>query len=142
MEIRRKVELYRIKENVDLTPKLFTNLVSSTLYEHRWGPYFVNPIVVGLDVTDNYKPCIATYDSIGCLTNSGCFEVAGTSTELLYGTCEAFYKENMEEDQLFETCSQCLISAIERDALSGWGGIVYVMTPGKISVKRLKIRQD
>ena len=140
--MRRKVELYRIKENVDLTPKLFINLVSSTLYEHRWGPYFVNPIVIGLDKSEDFKPHIATYDSIGCLTESGDFQVAGTSTELLYGTCEAFYKENMDAEQLFETTSQCLVSAIERDCLSGWGGIVYVMTPGKIVVRRLKVRQD
>lgn len=140
--MRRKVELYRVKENIDLTPKLFINLVSSTLYEHRWGPYFVNPIVVGLDVTDNYKPYVATYDSIGCLTESGQFQVAGTSNELLYGTCEAFFKPEMESDQLFETISQCLISSMDRDCLSGWGGIVYLMTPGGISVKRLKVRQD
>ena len=87
MEIRRKVELYRVKENVDLTPRLFINLVSSTLYEHRWAPFFVNPIVVGLDITENYKPYVATYDSIGCLTESGQFQVAGTSSELLYGAC-------------------------------------------------------
>lgn len=65
LEMRRKVELYRIKENIDLTPQLFINLVASTLYEHRWGPFFVNPIVIGLDVNDNYKPYCATYDSIG-----------------------------------------------------------------------------
>ncbi len=112
------------------------------MYEHRWGPFFVNPIVVGLDNNDNYKPYVATYDSIGCLTESGQFQVAGTSNELLYGTCEAFFKENMESDQLFETLSQCLVSAIDRDCLSGWGAVVYTMTPGKISVKRLKTRQD
>ena len=142
LEIRRKVELYRVKENIDLTPKLFINLVSSTLYEHRFGPFFVNPIVIGLDHTDNFKPYIATYDSIGCLTESGEFQVAGTSSELLYGTCEAFYKENMEPEQLFETISQCLVSAVDRDCLSGWGAYVYVMTPGAISVKKLKMRQD
>jgi 20S proteasome subunit beta 3 len=136
------VELYRVKENIDLTPKLFINLVSSTLYEHRFGPYFVNPIVIGLDHTDNFKPYIATYDSIGCLTESGEFQVAGTSSELLYGTCEAFYKEHMEPEQLFETISQCLVSAVDRDCLSGWGAYVYVMTPGAISVKKLKMRQD
>ena len=127
MEIRRKVELYRVKENVDLTPRLFINLVSSRLYEHRWAPFFVNPIVVVLDVSEDFKPYVATYDSIGCLTESGQFQVAGTSSELLYGACEAFYKENMEPEQLFETISQGLVSCVERDCLSGWGGIVYVM---------------
>jgi len=67
--MRRKVELYRIKENIDLTPQLFINLVSSTLFEHRWGPYMVSPIIVGLDVTDNNKPYVANYDSIGMRIN-------------------------------------------------------------------------
>ena len=40
LEMRRKVELYRVKENVDLTPKLFINLVSSTLNKHRFSPFF------------------------------------------------------------------------------------------------------
>lgn len=140
--MRRKVELYKIKENIELTPQLFINLVSTSLYEHRWGPFFVSPIVVGLDVNDNYKPVVASYDSIGCVTQSGDFEVAGTSLEMLYGVCEAFYKEKMDEDTLFETCSQCLLSGIERDCFSGWGAVVYVLTPGKITVKRLKCRQD
>jgi len=63
--MRKKVELYRIKENIDLTPQLFINLVSTTLYEHRFGPFFVSPVVIGLDVKDNFKPYIANYDSIG-----------------------------------------------------------------------------
>ena len=79
------------------------------------------------------------YDSIGCLTQSGQFQVAGTSNEMLYGACEAFYKENMDSEQLFETCSQCLLVAlIEIASLDG----VFVLTPGKIAVKRLKSRQD
>lgn len=140
--MRRKVELYRIKENIDLTPKLFINLVSSTLYEHRFGPFFVNPIVVGLDTTDNYKAYVACYDSIGCCTQSGEFQVAGTGAEMLYGTCEAFYRPNMEADELFETCSQCLLSGVDRDSLAGWGAVVFLLTPGKITCRRLKCRQD
>ena len=142
LEMRRKVELYRIKENVDLTPQLFINLVSSTLYEHRFSPFYLNPIVVGLDVTDNYKPYVACYDSIGCITQSGEFQVGGTSSEMLYGACEAFFKPKMDANQLFETCSQCLLSGINRDCFSGWGAVVYLMTPGKIECKRLKARQD
>lgn len=61
--MRKKVELYRIKENIDLTPKLFISLVASTLYEHRWGPFFLYPVVVGLD--EKGKTYVASYDSIG-----------------------------------------------------------------------------
>ncbi len=115
LEIHRKVELYHIKENVWFNSSTLYNLVSSTLYEHRFSPFFLNPIVVGLDVKDNYKPYVACYDSIGCIKQSGEFQVAGTSSEMLYGNCEAFYKPNMDSAQLFDTCSQCLLSATNRD---------------------------
>lgn len=32
-----------------------------------------------------------------------------------------------EPEELFETLAQCLLSGVDRDALSGWGGIVHVM---------------
>lgn len=32
-----------------------------------------------------------------------------------------------ESEELFETVSQCLLSGMDRDALSGWGAVVYVM---------------
>jgi hypothetical protein len=30
-------------------------------------------------------------------------------------------------DELFEVMSQCLLSAVDRDALSGWGAVVHIM---------------
>lgn len=32
-----------------------------------------------------------------------------------------------DPDELFETISQALLNAVDRDALSGWGGVVHVM---------------
>ena len=32
-----------------------------------------------------------------------------------------------DSEELFETVSQCLLSGMDRDALSGWGAVVYVM---------------
>jgi 20S proteasome subunit beta 3 len=123
--MRRQVETYRIKEKIDLTPQLFINLVASTLYSKRFSPYFVSPVVVGLD--SDGKSYVANYDSIGCLTQSTDFQVAGTGTDMLYGTCETFFKREMNSDQLFESISQSLVSGVNRDSLSGWGGLVYLM---------------
>lgn len=46
-----------------MKPETFANLVGSSLYEKRFGPYFVSPIVAGLQ---DGTPILATYDSIGC----------------------------------------------------------------------------
>ena len=70
------------------------------------------------------------------------FVVSGTATELLYGTCESFYKEDMNPTELFEVISNCLLSSIDRDILSGWGAKVYILTPTELTVRTIKTRMD
>ena len=67
---------------------------------------------------------------------------AGVPTENLYGMCESMYKPDQEPDDLFETVAQCLLSAVDRDALSGWGGVVHVIEPNRVTKRILKGRQD
>ena len=110
----------------------------------RFGPYFVAPIVAGLNKVGEgeYAPTICTYDSIGYNEHSNILEVAGTGSELLYGVAETFYKPDMEPEQLYECISNCLLSALDRDSLSGWGAYVYILTPDELIVRALKTRQD
>jgi len=141
LELGKRHALYEMRERRPMAPKVFNQMISSYLYEHRFGPYFVEPIVAGLDpVTD--APFLCASDLLG----SGCFAkdfvVSGTAENSLYGTCETFYKPNMDEEQLFETLSQCLLSAVDRDCLSGWGGVVHILTPERLVVRHLKGRQD
>jgi len=56
--------------------------------------------------------------------------------------CEALYRPNMEPDALFECIAQCLLSSVDRDALSGWGGVVHIITKEGVTTKELKGRQD
>ena len=30
-------------------------------------------------------------------------------------------------DELFEVMAQCLLNAVDRDSLSGWGGVIHIM---------------
>jgi len=48
----------------------------------------------------------------------------------------------MAPEELFETLSQCLLSGVERDALSGWGAVVHVITKDKVISRTLKGRMD
>lgn len=38
-----------------------------------------------------------------------------------------FCQSMQEPEELFETISQALLSSVDRDCISGWGGIVYVV---------------
>lgn len=104
----------------------------------------MQPIVAGLDKQPDgsYKPLVCTYDSIGYREHSGLIETGGTAGELLYGICESFYKPNLGPEELFEVVSHSLLAAIDRDSLSGWGAVVYILTPGELIVRTLQTRTD
>ena len=126
---RFRVNMYTIKEEREITPETFTRLVSSTLYERRFGPYFVEPVIAGLSSTPSggVKPFIAGADLIGCINYAKDFVVAGTASEKLLGVAESLWEPDLEAEDLFETISQTLINAVDRDAYSGWGAVVHVM---------------
>ena len=104
-----------------------TTTHSFLMYTHntRFGPYFVEPIVAGLG-KDN-KPFICAMDLIGCINFAKDFVVSGTAGSNLYGMCESLWEPDLEPEDLFETISQALLNAQDRDALSGWGAVVHVM---------------
>ena len=91
---RYKVNLYRLREERNIAPKTFANLVSSSLYERRFGPWFVSPVVAGLDQKTG-KPFICGFDSIGCIDFAKDFIVAGTATEQLFGMCENLWEPDL-----------------------------------------------
>lgn len=137
---RFKLELYTMRENRLIKPRTFANMVSSTLYSKRFGPYFSEPVIAGLD-KDN-KPFICSMDLLGCIAEDEDFSVAGTCAESLLGTCETFYKKDLGPDELFETIGQALLAALDRDCISGWGAVVHVITKDGVTTKTLDGRMD
>lgn len=61
--------------------------------------------------------------------------------EILLDECANIRIYQGPED-LFETISQALLNAVDRDALSGWGAHVYVIEKDKVTKRLLKGRQD
>jgi len=145
--------MYELREDRKIRPRIFANMMSTFLYEHRFGPYFSEPIVCGLEdkktVTKDGKvvehkdvPFLCAMDLIGAPVETTDFVVAGTCSEQLYGLSEAMYRKNQEPDDLFETISQVLLAAVDRDCLAGWGAIVHIICPDRVISKTLKTRKD
>ncbi|XP_045168696.1 proteasome subunit beta type-3-like isoform X1 [Mercenaria mercenaria] len=139
--LKFRLNLYELKENRNIKPKTFLSMVSNLLYSRRFGPYFVEPVIAGLDPKTS-EPFIASLDLIGCPMITEDFVVSGTCSEQMYGMCETLYKADQEPDDLFETISQCLLNAVDRDAVSGWGGVVYIIEKDKVTKRILKGRMD
>jgi len=182
-KLRFRTKLYELREERQIKPSVFANMLSGMLYENRFGPFFVEPVVCGLEdapapaaakdekpkadakdgksgkdekgkgnaaAEDKEKapkagekvPFICAMDLLGAPVYTKDFVVAGTCSEQLYGCCEAFYRPNLGPDELFETISQALLAAVDRDCLAGWGAEVHIITPEKIITKQLKTRKD
>ncbi|OON17694.1 peptidase, T1 family, partial [Opisthorchis viverrini] len=123
LQFRKNV--YELRENKSIRPKTLATILANLLYERRFGSYFVEPVVAGLDHITG-TPYIASTDNIGCISEPEDFVVAGTSTEQLYGMCETLWQKKMKPAELFECISQCILNAVDRDCLAGWGARVYL----------------
>ncbi|POS87456.1 proteasome subunit beta type-3 [Erysiphe pulchra] len=139
--MRMKTNMYRLREERNISPSTMANLVSSSLYEKRFSPWYVSPVVAGLDPKTG-KPLLCGFDSIGCPDFAKDFIVSGTASDQLFGTCEGLWEPDLAPEDLFETISQALLNAVDRDALSGWGAHVYVIEKDKVTKRLLKGRQD
>jgi len=135
-----RIKLFSLREERVMQPQTVGNLISSMLYEKRFGPWFTEPVVAGLD--KDHKPFLCAFDFIGAMSKAQDFVVSGTSSEQLFGVCESFWRPGMNKDELFETLAQCLLSAVDRDCLAGWGGVIHIITPEEIVTKTLKGRMD
>ena len=82
MEFRKN--MYELSESRTMKPVTFANVLSNMLYERRFGPFFVGPVIAGLD-TATKEPFICSMDCIGNMTEPEDFAVAGTSEDMLFG---------------------------------------------------------
>lgn len=139
--LRFRQNLYELKEGRRMSPETFSSMLSNMLYEKRFGPYFVEPVIAGLD-PKTYEPFVCNMDLIGCRNIPEDFVVGGTCSNQLYGMCEVLWEPDLEPEDLFETVSQALVNACDRDAISGWGAIVYIIEKDKVTVRTLKTRMD
>jgi 20S proteasome subunit beta 3 len=135
-----RINLYQLREERDMSPAVLSHLLSTMLYEKRFGPYLMEPVIAGLD--EKGQPFLSSMDLIGASMKAHDFCVAGSCTGNLYGLAESFYRPDLEPDELFETLAQSLLSSVDRDAITGWGGVVHIITKEGVTTRELKGRQD
>lgn len=88
-----KHTLYKLREERDIKPSAFAQLVSATLYEKRFGPYFCQPVIAGLE--PDGTPYLCGMDSIGAIETAKDFMIAGTASDALLGICESLWRPDM-----------------------------------------------
>jgi 20S proteasome subunit beta 3 len=139
-KLNYRMKMYSLRENREMKPQVVAHMCESLLYERRFGPYFVEPVIAGLE--NGTTPYLCAMDLIGATLKTQDFVLAGTSSQAMFGLAETLWKPDLDADHLFEVISQVMLNAVDRDALAGWGCRVWVMTPEKVTVRDLKGRQD
>jgi 20S proteasome subunit beta 3 len=123
-----------------ISPQSLASLTSHVLYQNR-GRFFVEPLIVGLKERTG-APYLCGMDSIGAQSLSTSFACSGAASSSLYGTAEALWRPDLDSDELVEICGKAFQSALERDCLSGYGALVYLMTRDGVVEYDLASRND
>ena len=79
-EVAFKMALYELREERKIKPQSFGNMLCSFLYEKRFGPWFVEMLVAGLQADG--KPLFVD-DLIGAPVYTDDFVVCGTAEDSL-----------------------------------------------------------
>nr|XP_034376377.1 proteasome subunit beta type-3-like [Arvicanthis niloticus] len=142
-----RLNLYELKEGRQIKPYTLMSMVANLLYEKRFGPYYTEPVIAGLDLK-TIKPFICFLDLIGSTFRhhstmvTDDFVVSDSCSEQMYGMCESLWEPNMDPEHLFETISQAMLNAVDRDAVLGMGMVVHNTEKDKITTRTLKAQMD
>jgi 20S proteasome subunit beta 3 len=139
-KLKFNMNMYQLREERNIGGEALGSLVSNMLYEKRFGPYFTEPVIASLNADGSVYMCGT--DLIGALCEPKDYVVGGTCGDSLHGMCEALWSPDMGPDELFEVASQALLSACDRDCLSGYGATFIIVSKGKMVKKIVAGRKD
>lgn len=117
--------LYELDLEKKATPTNIAKLLSLMLYQGRFrGIYYAELIVGGLE---EGAPKIVVLDPAGGLMEEE-FAAIGTGAQIATGILEREYREGLNEEEAVSLAEKAMREAISRDALSGDGIDILVIT--------------
>ena len=120
--------LYQIRRSRPITVGATATLLSNYLNQNRFFPYYVQLLVGGIDETG---PSVYSVDAMGGATREEDIVATGSGSPMAYGVLEDRFTPKMNEDQAIDLAVRGLKSAMKRDAGSGEGIHVVVITKDK-----------
>jgi len=123
--------LYQIRRSRAITVGAAATLLSNYLNQNRYFPYYVQLLVGGVDETG---PSVYSVDAMGGATREEDIVATGSGSPMAYGVLEDRYRPKMTEEDAIDLAVRSLKSAMKRDAGSGEGVQVVVITKDKYEV--------
>ena len=128
--IKAYINLYNLeREGVSvIRVRTAAKLMSNVLFNNRFYPYFVEPIVGGVDDTEGSQ--IYVLDPAGSLMPET-YAAAGTGAPMAIGVIESGYSDNITVKEGRELAITAIQMASRREATSGDGIDILVVTSEK-----------
>jgi proteasome beta subunit len=117
--------LYQIRRSRAISVGAASTLLSNYLNQNRYFPYYVQLLVGGMD---EHGASVYSVDAMGGATKEEDIVSTGSGSPMAYGVLEDRYRPNLNEDEATELAVRALRSAMKRDAGSGEGIHVVVIT--------------
>ena len=114
----RKMDLKR-----DVPPNTVAKMMSNMMYERRYFPLLTQVIVGGVVG----KPVMYTLDPLGSVLPDE-YAAVGTGAEMALGVLDPQFKPNMTKEKAVDLAKRAVQSAALRDAASGDGIDMLVIT--------------
>ena len=122
-EMQSLVKIRELEQRRPMPPNSVAKLMSVLLFERRYFPLITQVIIGGIDE----KPSIYVLDPLGSLIPDD-YSSVGSGAEIAIGIIESGYSRDMDEKSAKELVIKSIKSAVQRDAASGDGVDLLIMT--------------
>ncbi|MFX1575946.1 MAG: proteasome subunit beta [Promethearchaeota archaeon] len=127
--------LFKLENRRPITVNAAAQLLSNILFSRKYMPYLTQTLIGGLDQTGSH---LYSLDLAGSLIEEK-YAAVGTATSLVLGVLEANYTENLSKTEAMELAVKAIRSATRRDAMSGDGIDLLVVTSKGIESKHIQL---
>ncbi len=126
--INVEASLYELRRGHPISVGAVSTVLSNYLNDNRFTPYSVQLVVGGVDANGS---SLYSVDAAGGATLEENFVSTGSGSFTAYGVLEDRFVPNMTKDDAVRLAVHALRAAMRRDAASGEGSNVAVITKDK-----------
>jgi proteasome beta subunit len=126
-EISSYTKIREIETRRPLPPNSVAKLLSVIMFERRFAPFITQIVIGGV----NEESSVYVLDPLGSVIPDK-YATVGSGAELAIGVIESEYREDMGEEDAKKLAIKSIKSAIQRDAASGDGVDIMIITAASI----------
>ncbi|MFW9830229.1 MAG: proteasome subunit beta [Candidatus Thorarchaeota archaeon] len=127
--------LFELENRRPITVNAAAQLLSNILFSRKFMPFLTQTLIGGVDQDGSH---LYSLDLAGSLIAEK-YAAVGTATSLVLGVLEANYRENLSKKEAINLAIKAIRSATRRDAMSGDGIDLLIVTPEGIESQELQL---